>query len=693
MFMDQPKKKKKTVVTQPPVKVKKPATRQGKPAKATGKVFKTYNPAKSNGFIVLFFFILAYVLYGNTILNKYAIDDEFVTGPQNGVVTQGLKAIPQIFSTPYVSQTGNVGSQSADYRPIVKLTFALEYQLWGEKPGRSHAVNVLIYFFLCTLLFFILKRLFKDYNILFPFLITVLFMVHPLHTEVVASLKNRDEMLAFLCGFGGLYYFLRYAENKNIRFVFYAMIVFCIGYLSKSSILPFLLLYPLVLYFFTDIPFKKMVPLFLAVLAVIAISQFGPKLFLHHAARVNSFIENPLYIDKNLWHRLGTAMLALLFYIRMLFYPYPMVYYYGYDTIPITNLWNIWVLVSIVIYAILLAIAVMKFREKHVLSFAIFFYLIAIFMYSNLPTPVVGIVGERFAFLASTGFIIALVYLVFKLFRTEPRSLTIELSDRIKILALVILLAVPSIYLTIKRNRAWRNSYDLTATDLKRVPRSSKVCIQYAGQMMNRVYKADPRDQESMRQSFTPVITKYFRRGLDLYPDNYATLNDLGSVYINFAENPDSAIWFLKKAIALEPKLQPAWVNLGLAYRKKQQFDSAIYCYKKVLAQNPKEIKALIAMGNVYNDIGKFEEAVRMNQDAMQVDPSSDIPYRNIGNYYIQQGDTARAVRFWEQAAEKNPEYDICMKLNSLYRLKGNMDKANYYYDLANASIRKNRKK
>ena len=67
--------------------------------------------------------------------------------------------------------------------------------------------------------------------------------------------------------------------------------------------------------------------------------------------------------------------------------------------------------------------------------------------------------------------------------------------------------------------------------------------------------------------------------------------------------------------------------------------------------------------------------------------------YRNIGNYYIQRSDTAKAVSYWEQAAAKNPEYDLCMKLNSLYRMKGDMDKANYYYDLASESVRKNRRK
>jgi protein O-mannosyl-transferase len=644
---------------------------------------------KGNWYFVLIFFILAFVLYGNTTWNKFAVDDDYVTGPNNKMVSQGLKSIPQIFSTLYVSSTGNIGSQAADYRPMVKLTFALEYQFWGEKPGVSHGINVLIYFFLSTLLFFILKRILKNYNILFPFLITILFMIHPVHTEVVASLKNRDEMLAFLCGLAGLHYLLKYVELKRNRYLVFTFILFCVGYLSKSSILPFLALYCLVLYFFTDILPKRILRIFLILLGAVIFAYFFPRLFLPSAERVKDFIENPLYFEKNLWMRLGTGLLSLLFYLKILVYPHPLLYYYGYNTIPVTNLWNIWVLLSFILHFGLLAYALLNFKEKHLLSFAILFYMIGISMYSNIVVPAVGIVGERFVFVASVGFCIALVYVIFRIFKTDPKSLTIEISDRVKILAVIAILVIPSTYMTIKRNRAWRNLTDLINYDLRYSSNSAKVNIQFAGQLMNRVYNSKPEDQEGALRFMTPLITKFFRHALDIYPSNYQTLNDLGSVYVNFAGKPDSAIIYLKKAILLDRKMQPAWVNLGLAYRKKQLYDSALYCYKTVLDQNPKEIKALIAMANVYNDLGNFEKAVQMNEDAMKVDPQSDLPYRSIGNYLIVRGDTADAVKYWEQAAGINPAYDICMQLNSLYRIRGDMDKANYYYELAMESTRK----
>ena len=56
-------------------------------------------------------------------------------------------------------------------------------------------------------------------------------------------------------------------------------------------------------------------------------------------------------------------------------------------------------------------------------------------------------------------------------------------------------------------------------------------------------------------------------------------------------------------------------------------------------------------------------------------------------------GDTADAVKFWEQAARINPAYDICMQLNTLYRIRGDLSKANYYYDLAEKANRERKRR
>lgn len=642
---------------------------------------------KANWYIVLFFFAWAYILYGNTILNRYAVDDEFVTN--NDMIRKGLSAIPEIFTTHYIDQKGNVSDNTADYRPMVKLTYALEYQIYQQdKPGRSHAINVLIYFLLSTLLFYIMKRLLKNYNILFPFLIAVVFMAHPVHTEVVASLKNRDEMLAFICGLGTLYFLLKYADTRKLWYIPPALVVFVMGYLSKASILPFVLIYPLALYFFTDLKPKQYLPVIFALIILAILSQVGPKWFLPAGDRMTSMMENPLYVEKGILYRLGTGLVSLLFYLRILIYPHPLLFYYGYDMVPLTTPANIWAILSFILYAGLLTYALLKFREKQLISFAILWYLIFIAMYSNFLIPVVGIIGERFVFAASLGFCIALVWAVFRIFKTEPNSLTIEFDARAKILVVIFLVMIPYAALTVNRNREWRNLQDLYAKDLPYLKNSAKANTQYAGLLMRTTYQdANFRQYGTVNQFKLETIKEHFLRSLKIYPRNYQTLNDLGTVYLFFDKKPDSAILFLKRAISLNNELDPAWVNLGMAYREVKEFDSAAWCYSTILRRNPQQIKAYFALANVYNDMGQIQKAIDMNLAVLKSSPNLDVPYVNIGNYILQAGDTAVAIEYYEEAIHRRMTFEGCVHLSNLYKSQGDTLKSVYYQQKASEAM------
>ncbi|MEZ4889875.1 MAG: glycosyltransferase family 39 protein [Crocinitomicaceae bacterium] len=72
-------------------------------------------------------------------------------------------------------------------------------------------------------------------NILFAAVATLLFTVHPIHTEVVASLKNRDELLAFLFViWAGLCAF-KYLEKEKISSLIAVFVLFALAMLSKKA--------------------------------------------------------------------------------------------------------------------------------------------------------------------------------------------------------------------------------------------------------------------------------------------------------------------------------------------------------------------------------------------------------------------------------------------------------------------------
>lgn len=195
--------------------------------------------------IIVFSFAL--VIYFNATFNSYNLDDELVTRGQR-LTSRGISAIPDIFTQPYYKD--NAGYEY-EYRPMVLVTFAIENSFFGETAAVSHVINVLLYAFMCMLLFYLLLHLFADYSILLPFIISLLFAAHPIHTEVVASIKNRDEILALLFGICSMWYAMHYAKHAKWGQLLLVPVFFVLGMLSKPTTFTFAILAPIAIVMFT----------------------------------------------------------------------------------------------------------------------------------------------------------------------------------------------------------------------------------------------------------------------------------------------------------------------------------------------------------------------------------------------------------------------------------------------------------
>ncbi len=182
------------------------------------------------------------VVFGNTLFNGYNYDDNLVT-MHHPLTSKGIKSIGKIFTSPYYSNGADI---SFGYRPIVHLSFAIEHQFFGEKPGVSHFFNLLIYLG-CVLTFFkLISSWFGQQGLFFAFAAAVVFAVHPIHSEAVASIKNRDELLAFLFAMLAFVQLNKYADKQQWWRIGLVVLFFVIGLLAKKSIYPLVFLVPLV---------------------------------------------------------------------------------------------------------------------------------------------------------------------------------------------------------------------------------------------------------------------------------------------------------------------------------------------------------------------------------------------------------------------------------------------------------------
>ncbi len=566
-------------------------------------------PRTANLIVIAVIFIWAFLLYGNTLLNKYSIDDNLVT--HSDVVRQGYKAIPFILSS-YLADDGNgTESRSGSYRPLSGSSFAMEYSLWGEKPSKSHLINVFLYFIASLITFYVLRRLLINYNILFPVLITMLFMAHPVHTEVVASLKNRDELFAYIFGMAGMYTLLSYTYSRRFSYIILTCLLLVLACISQVSALPFIGLYILVMYFFSNM---KQRDIFIAacMFVISALAAFlVPRIFLPHPASMHYYFDNALFFEKNIWIRLGTSMISLLFYLKILVYPHPLLYYYGYNMIRLAALANPLVLLSVMIYTLLLGYALIRIRSKTFLSFAILWYLVSIIIYSNLFFPVPGIVAERSVFLASLGFMMILVLMIFRLGKTEPNSLTIEFDARFRIIVMAVAILIPYGLLTINRNAKWRDSGSVFANDIPKLEKSAKANYQYAGYLLTNLYKDEDFTRYGLStESSREAIKKHLRLSLKVYPLSCNTLNDMGTVFLNIEKSYDSALYYFQKAVAVDPLYIPAWANMGMANHQMGKYFIAISCYQKILEIQPGDSGASYAIAELYSELGDVTKSL-----------------------------------------------------------------------------------
>lgn len=221
--------------------------------------------------------VFAALLYFNTIPNSYNLDDELVTTTDpaypHRLTSKGFEGLTAIFTEPYYKDDQGY---AYDYRPVTLFTFWLENNLFSPSPALSHTINAILYGLLCSLLGIVLAALLANYSSLLWIIITVLFIIHPIHTEVVASIKNRDEILSVIFSLAALYY-LSKAKAKQHYIPFLLSIgLMVLALLTKTTIIFFALLTPLVLILFASVPVIYLILFSLLVpLAYVPISTFA----------------------------------------------------------------------------------------------------------------------------------------------------------------------------------------------------------------------------------------------------------------------------------------------------------------------------------------------------------------------------------------------------------------------------------
>ncbi len=577
---------------------------------------------------------IALLFYANSIDNGYALDDGLVI-TENPYTRQGLSGIADIFSHDayqwYYEEKGSGGELSGGrYRPLSIVSFAIEYAFFGANPAISHAVNVLLYLLTGLLIYYLLSRFWFRKNRPLAFLTAFLFLIHPVHTEAVANIKGRDELLAFFLLLLTLTTLFRYLHDRKRSSLVLSLFFYFLALLSKENSITFLAVIPLSLYFFGSLslreslrqsfPFLLTAGLWLALrYAVIGGSGAAP-----------DDIMNDPFLYAGAAEKSATAFFILLKYLQLLVWPHPLVYDYGYAQIAYRHFSDPAVLLSIALHAGMLIAAWAGWKRKAVWSFSALYYLVTISIVSNLIIPLGGTMGERLLYIPSFAFALFSAYVLQQIYHRLPARLAPGLS-----LAFLAVLTAVSARQSMLRNEVWKNNKSLFIHDVGLAPQSIKANTAAAGAYVN-IY-LEEQDTAALLQALDyyhraealyPVREDSFKRELFLY-NNY--INQAFIYYSMDSLRQAEIAWRKAKAIKpFHPKVKEYGQALALRYYQKANkkaatdLEEAIRLYQKAVSLHPGLADAWYNLGGALYTAGRPEAARKAFEKALELNPENE---------------------------------------------------------------------
>lgn len=626
--------------------------------------------------------LLAFLFYINTSMNEYAHDDGIVI-VKNEYVLEGFAGIPAILTKDaydsYYRQLNTSNQLSGGrYRPLSIISFAVEQQFMGAVPVDKvdtvlkqavaygvtgpgehklihnmhirHVFNVLWYMLsVIVILYFLRYVIFKEYPIM-ALMAAVIFTIHPIHTEVVANVKSRDEIMSLLFICATFIFEFKYRETKKISMLIAALSCYLLAFLSKEYAITLIVLLPLSLYLFNRTSFKNSIIAFVSYAGVIAVYM----LLRHQVTSVqsessnNEVLNNP-YLFASYTEKLATEIGTSLNYLKLLIFPHPLSADYSFDSIPYKDFTNPWVWVSIIVHGSLFVMMIAFFKKiatnspsvevlgiklsnalsgkaAAIMCFAITFYVLHLLLICNIIFDIGATMGERLIYHSSLGFAIAVAYLLVKgAERFQP------VANGYKALAgFTLIIVVLCGFKTITRNADWKNDSTLFSQDLKTVPNSVLVNANVAASYIT---ISDYQKTDTAKHKYLYDAIKLLDHTLTIHPTFVAAYLNRGIAWFKLG-NVDQATFNINKVRSLYPTyptlpgmyklicdyyLKNGWERYG----KHGRYAEAVNEYKKGLAVDSTSLDLWYNMGGAYYTNKQIPEALYAFSRALRIDPKN----------------------------------------------------------------------
>ncbi|GAB5539267.1 MAG: tetratricopeptide repeat protein [Salibacteraceae bacterium] len=512
-----------------------------------------------------------WLTYGSTLWHGYAGDDVIVI-TQNDRVQDGLSDIPSFFKNIKSDQT----QHRYGYRPITLITYAAEVEFFGLNPFWHHFFNLVLYTILCLLIYYLIGLFFPSAGGIWALLTVLIFALHPLHVEVVANIKSRDEILAMLFGMLFLLAIFRWLDKPSNKLFTLAIILGVLGFLSKENAIGYVLvggLLPWIKPFDTKIRLRGLFPTIITIAVLIGIyfaSQYSIEsnvieLFEQGRYHEDRFAANPL-LDHGLGSRILNAFMIILLTMKLFIVPHPMVHDYGYQYIAmVQEFWDYRWILGLLLLTALIWLGYYLRRQQPAVLFGSGFFILTILIYLHVPIPGLDFFGERFAFGPLLGLSLVTV------------SIGSLVPKRIGLIILAMSL-IPLGVLSSHRAADWDSTLSLFKADEPYLEHCARFHYNYAIHLHYQYYQASTEQQKMLRLKFM----HHYERALEITDRMVVAFLDLGSAYMEFGE-PEKAKLVFEQCAERYDHLSTPYYQLGQFYFSQENFASALIYYEKAL--------------------------------------------------------------------------------------------------------------
>ncbi len=530
-------------------------------------------------------------------------DDTYVTA--NPMVQRGIAkdSVAWAFKT----------TVAGNWHPLTLISHMLDVQLYGLRPGPHHMTSVLIHAVNAMLLFLLIRSM---TGLLWPpFLVAVLFALHPMHVESVAWVSERKDVLSTFFFILTIFSYVRFLEKRTVFAYLGVVLFFVMGLMSKPMLvtLPFVLVlldyWPLGRIEFKSVrqeqgtglekaiarSFLEKVPLFLitAVFCVVVV-------FAQHEVGAVMALEND-----SLWFRISNALVSYNMYLVKLFVPVKLSVFY-----PRPESIAIWRALGALVSLSAITLACCFFYRKKP------YLIVGWLWFIGTLVPVIGLVqvgwqamADRYSYIPYIGLFISLSWLLGEYVEGSKRKKTAAICTAAVLFAMA--------WLTYGQIGVWKNSVSLFYHALK-LDTNNPVAHQNLG----------------------------------------STLADQGLL--------QPAIKHYKMALEIEPRYCPAIFNLGTAYQDIGDKKSAMAQYFKTIevcsAYRPAYDPALYKLAMLFMDIGRYDKAVEFLKRTVEANPSDYAAHNSLGAAFWATGKKDLAARHFEKALRINPAYSDARK-------------------------------